>query len=307
MFEQIYTSTKAVRFESGIQPGGLCYLASWDAFFLLNFNKVDKVFRDGTQISMGNPISGWAMGNRQGGRHCWFPYSISPIDCYGADEITGQYNPLGILNPNWKIPAWRAGDYVDDVAGVFLHSVSAGLIKIFRLADGYEVGQVLIPSGPLYDSIAYVSPGQAFAFDKESGKVALIDYLTPTLLWQSKVAPFAAAAFDCRHHLVVTLGTDGKIRIYLCTPVPASLSAPAFSPVGNPYRLAGKKVITTLTGDMGEPCQDYWIHWELLGTPPRGSLLKDKSKTDAQGQAENFYFGPVDTGGEETIKVRVIV
>jgi hypothetical protein len=249
------------------------------------------------------------MGNRQGGRHFWFPYTTAPIDCYGADEITGQSSPFEILNPNWKIPfgSWRSGDYLDDLAGLFLHNVSAGLIKIFRLADGYEVGQILIPSGPLYDSIAYVSPGQAFAFDKESGKLALIDYLTPTLVWQSKVAPFAAAAFDCRHNLVVTLGTDGKIRIYLLSPVPASLSAPAFSPSDNPHRLGGKKVTTLLSGDMNEPCPDYWIHWELLGTPHRGSLLKDKSKTDSQGQAENFYFGPVDTFGEETIKVQVIV
>ncbi|MDD2900826.1 MAG: hypothetical protein PHU44_00155 [Syntrophales bacterium] len=309
MLEQIYTSTKVVNFVSGVQPGGFCYLASWDAFFLLNFTRVDKVFRDGTQVNIGNPVSYWSLGNRQGGRHFWFPYTTSPLDCYAADEITGQPSLAEVLNPAWKIPfgTWRAGDYLDEVAGLFLHNAYNGLIKIFRLADGVQTGQIQVPSGPSNDSLAYVSPGKAMAFHKASGKVALLDYLIPALVWESKVAPFTAVAFDCRHNLVAALGADGKLRIYLLTPVPASLSSPAFSPAGDPYRLGGKKVTTQLTGDMGEPCPDYWVHWQLLGTPPQGSLWKDKSKTDVQGVAENFYFGPADTTGEETIKVRVIV
>ena len=309
MLEQIYTSTKVLSFESGFQPGGLCYLASWDAFFLLNYTRVDKVFRDGTQVNIGKPISGWSMGNRLGGRHFWFPYTTSPIDCYAVDEITGQYCPEEILNPAWKIPfgTWRAGDYIDEMAGLFLHNNYNGLIEIFRLSDGFQIGQIQVPSGPSYDSIIYVSPGLAMALDKGSGKVALLDYRTLALVWQSKVAPFVAAAYDCRHNLVVTLGADRKLRIYLITPLPAILSSPAFSPSGNPYRLAGKKVTTLLTGDMGEPCPDYWIHWELLGIPPKGSLWKNKSKTDSLGQAETYYFGPADIIGEETIRVRVIV
>jgi hypothetical protein len=51
------------------------------------------------------------------------------------------------------------------------------------------------------------------------------------------------------------------------------------------------------------------VHWSLKGLPARGYLLKDKSKTDADGYAENFYFGPAAVGevGSETIQVRVAV
>jgi hypothetical protein len=117
------------------------------------------------------------------------------------------------------------------------------------------------------------------------------------------------AAYDCLHRLIVTVETDLKVRLFTLDPVPATLSSPVFVPAeAHHHRLTGGRVQTRLTGGDGEPCGNYWIHWNLLGSP-KGELLKDKSKTDGNGYAENYYYGPPPSGtiGEETILVSVKV
>lgn len=94
---------------------------------------------------------------------------------------------------------------------------------------------------------------------------------------------------------ICTYGLKDLLLVYLVFPTISNLAPP---------HIQGPIPIFT---EVISISPDYWIHWELLGTPPKGSLLKNKSKTDSQGQAENFYFGPADSLGEETIKVGVIV
>ena len=237
----------------------------------------------------------------------------NPIYCYGADEITGQPLYNEILNPAWLIPLglYRTGDYVDDRAGLFFHNAPAGAIQIYRLADGQLLQTFNLPGVSGYgDFLAPAGGARLLAAQKSTGKVALLDYQQGAVLWQSRVRPFCGATYDLRHDLIITLETDGKIRLYLLTPVPAVLSAPAWTPaVTEVHRLHGYPVQVRLTGDAGEPCPGYWIEWSLAGSPAKGSLLRPRTRTDAEGYAANYYFGPAGAGdtGLETIQAQVII
>lgn len=311
MLESLYTSTKELTFSG--TPAFMGYVTSWDAMVLFNGASLDKIFRDGTQANLGQTPLTWGIGGRQGGRHFWMPYSTDPIDCYGADDITGQPHFDDVLNPTWPIPfgTWRVGDCLDDRLGYFLHNAGGGgLINIYRLADGYLLGSVTMAGVGLFDFLAPAGDGVALACDKESGVVALLDYVNQAWIWQSSVPVFLCAAYDSRHDLVITLQSDKKIRIFLALPYAATLADPIFVPtITEAHRLHGYKVRTRLTGAGGEPCPGYWIEWSLLGDPAKGYLEKAVSKTDQDGYAWNFYFGPAAVGdtGQETIKVKVTI
>ncbi len=304
MLELLYTSTKTIAPEP--EPSHLCYLSSWDAMLLYSYNKLDKLFRDGTQVSLGvtTASSYITMGNRAGGRHFYCSWNLAVI--YAADEITGQPHYADILNPAWK-PNFiytSAGGYVDDSAGILLRSASAGKIEIFRLSDGTKLGEILDPGGPLYDNLAYAGDGKVAAFHHASGKLALMDYVNRTVLFKSKVAPCLCSAYDCLHNLAITVQSDKKVRVYSMIPIPALLSAPTFNPVpAQVNRLAGHPLRTRLTGDTNEPCSGYRIDWSLA-SPAKGYLDKTSSQTDADGYAENFYFGK--SLGAETVQVEVV-
>ena len=313
MLELLYISTRTITLNSGQTPACLVYLQAWDACLLLNYSTLDKVFRDGTQLNLGIPIGTWLMGGRQGGQHFWIaPNDANPVYGYGADEITGQPHFDEILNPDWLIPlgTYRSGDFIDDRLGWFFHNSGAGEVQQYRLADGQLMQTFIIPDGPLYDFLVSAGGGRLLACHKSTGKVALLDYQQGAVLWQSVVRPFWCATYDLRHDLIITLESDLKIRLYLPTPVPAVLSAPAFMPAApEVHRLHGYPVQTRLTGDSGEPCPGYWIEWSLLGDPAKGYLSRPRSKTDANGYADNFYFGPAASGdlGVETVRAQVII
>jgi hypothetical protein len=98
-----------------------------------------------------------------------------------------------------------------------------------------------------------------------SGKIRIIDYLSsPRVLESGRLDPFKVAAYDSAFHLFFAIGTDHKARVYCREAWPAGLSAPIFEPA-TVYGLKANRVQTRLTGQDGEPCPDWWVHWELLG------------------------------------------
>ena len=145
------------------------------------------------------------------------------------------------------------------------------------------------------------------AFRHDTGDVALVDYQGKKVLWKSKVRPCRWSAYDCLHDLIITVESDKLVRIYLLNPVPATLTAPTFTPAAQ--RFQGCVVKTRLRGAHGEVCPGYWVRWEITGSPPKGARFKLASKTDENGYAENFYYGPAqgEEIGAETLKVSVKV
>jgi hypothetical protein len=226
---------------------------------------------------------------------------------WAADEISGNYHYDDVLSGAWSPPteAFRPGGYVDDRRGLILYAYVNRRLHFIDLVTGAETTYMTLPgTGTMYDHLAWAGEGLVMAIDFETGRVAMVDYVNRRVLWSSVIRPCIMAAYDCLHRLIIAVEADLKVRVYTLDPVPAVLTNPAFIPATDQHRLMGSPVQTRLTGDDGEPCPDYWIHWSLLGTP-KGELLKDKSQTDADGYAENYYFGPPEAGeiGEETILV----
>ena len=310
MLELLYTSTKTVS-ASGSGPANLVYLASWDALLLLNGTRLDKLFRDGSQATIGVVPGFWGPGSRVSARAYWIQnYGPGPATIYAADEITGKFCLSQVLNPAWPIPGnlKGTGNFLDDWAGIYVHNDPAGKVAFYQLGDGALLGRVQLNSTSVFDSLSYVGRNKVLAFQKTTGKLALLDYLNRIILWQSKVRPALVCAYDTLHNLVVTVESDHKVRVYLITPIPATLSAPEFYPApAQVTRLQGYPVRVRLLGDAGEPCPGYWMRWDFVNIPAKGYLQKAMSCTDQEGYARNYYFGPHQTIGPETIRAEVSI
>jgi hypothetical protein len=301
MLNLIYTSTKTLTALTA--PVALVYLAAWDALILRAGSKLYKLFRDGTLADLGAPAAYTFLLNRTGGRHAW-GLTTNPYQFYGADEITGQYAPADLLNPDWG-PALgyaQEGNLVDDAGGYWLRP-AMNKVEVYRLRDGLHLGDIALSwPGGIPDNLAALGPGRALALDMTTGALVLVDYVNRAVLFTSQVGACLAGAFDSRHNLVITIGPDLKIRVYALEAVPAALSDPEFT--GAPVRaLAGYPVRVCLTGGAGEPCPGRLVHWELLGGV--GALEQAASLTAADGYADNFYFGPESAPASETIRALV--
>ncbi len=309
MLELIYTSTKVVTTGTDLAALHMYYLATWDAMILHDYNssvnKAYKLFRDGSQAEIISVVPSIKLIGRRPGRHCWMNvHGFGNGEIWEADEISGNYHSDLLLNPNWTPPieAWHEGSFIDDLRQIAVYQ-SYGIVYCIDLTTGATLGT--LNPGATLNHIAWVGDGQVVGVEYSTGKVIFIDYMNRLVLSQTKVAPCKAAAYDCAHRLVITLGSDKLVRVYTLDVVPAVLANPVFIPATSQHRLMGSKVRTRLTGDAGEPCKDYWIRWSLLGLP-KGELLKDKSKTDVDGYADNYYFG-LDETGEDTLQVSVQV
>jgi hypothetical protein len=305
MLELLYTSNKTLTLATFGSPVFFAYEQAWDAFLFSDGQKLYKVFRDGSQFSIGVPPGGAALDNRLGSRHFWQFNGL----CYGADDFTGQYDPLALLNPSWTIPAAvfvrDPGNFLDDEEGLYLVRAGSGRIAVYRLGDGTLLNTITVPGSPYYDNLVPVRPGYILALHAASGQAALLDYLGSQVVWQGTVLPFRLAAYDARYNLIVTFQPELALRIYLLTTVPTSLSNPEFYPtVSRVERLTGYPVRVRLTGVAGEPCPDYVVNW---APPNLGFLEKVQSLTDQDGYAWNFYFGPAAAVGTETIQAEVVI
>ena len=89
-------------------------------------------------------------------------------------------------------------------------------------------------------------------------------------------------SFDCVNKVIVSLGADLKTRVYVLDAWPATLGNPVFSP-STVKGLKGNTVSVRLTGQDGEPCPGWWVHWILAAAPgPSGPywLAEDLPEQD---------------------------
>ncbi len=332
MLNQFYTSTKTLTLTDNILTppvAQICYVKTWDAFALVSANQMFKMFRDASQALMAPQIlqgSGQMlqMLARAGGTLCWFfGVGNNPRQILQADEISGLRHPDLVMNPGWPIPYTFPGVgvfFVDDQAGIVVISyptsptfplTSPCILQFFDLGDGSVIKTVNPGFNGKYDVLMWAAPNQVVGISFASGWIALIDYVKGTVLWQSKVLPCIAAAFDCTYGLILTIGSDYKTRIYAMEAVPAVLAPPAFVPVtptilygGNQVplvrRQVGYPVQTQLLGADGESIAGMWIHWSLRNQI--GELEDYVTQTDENGFAKNYYFGPGAVGGGQAIE-----
>ena len=313
MYEKLFESTKLA------QPAGatdywqyLCYVITWDSFLAQSVFEWSRVFRDGTKVKFGKPSGSYSLLGRVKG----FPAYCSPAGViYPAFEISGLPNPNQVLNPNWTIgyglrPTTTTGRFIDDVNQVYLHQPNANRIDIYSLGDGTKVGEIVHNVGEYFLSLAWVQQGQVVGLCKTSGKTRIMDYLiSPRVLETGRIDPFKVASYDAAFNLFFAIGTDYKARVYCREAWPAALSAPVFAPA-TVYGLKANLVKARLTGQDGESCPNWWVHWELedAGDGIIGAMDQPVSLTDADGWAECLYFGPDDNlPGSCRIQARVVL
>jgi len=315
MLNLIYTSSKTITPFSGYWNNThICYLKTWDAMlfhesYMLRYTS--KLFRDGSLAKMIiNPPSTYFLFSRVYGRHAWLEASMNRIAVLAADEIMG-YNIEEVISGSWEADTYsrRPGNFIDDEAGIAITCYYSSILRFWDLSTGNMIAELNLGTGTgiQYDHLAWAGYHRIVAIDYTTGKVVLLDYIARIIIWQTSISPCILAAYDCVHNLVITIQSDHKVRVYIMEAVPYTLQAPYLVPTETHlHRLTGTVVKTRLTGDQGEVIPNYWIHWSLLGTPI-GSLEKERSKTDENGYAENYYFGPEVGLGSDTIKVRVVI
>ena len=315
MYEKVFESAKLAQPAQGSDSWYyLCYVSTWDAFLAQSIWEWSRVFRDGTKVKFGATSGGYAMLGRVKGFPAYWNQWTGKV--HPAFEINGLPNPNEVLNPNWDIgyslgPSTQVGKFIDDVNQVYLHQPNANRIDLYNLENGAKVGEINHNAGEYFASLAWVQPGQVAGLCRASGKVRIMDYLSsPRVLESGRLEPFKVAAYDSAFHLFFAIGMDHKARVYCREAWPAALSAPVFEPA-TVYGLKANLVKTRLTGQDGEPCPDWWVHWELLGVSgnsPLGYLDKLVSKTDKEGWAKNLYFGPDGVlAGQSRIRARVVL
>ena len=310
MLELIYTSTKTL---TGLTSGSqLVYVQPWDALFLLTSpSNLRKVWRDGSAVNLGVKPWGFNLGNLAPGLIYWgLQLSTLSFNLYGADQITGQYIDAAVLNPSWQPPNgdWFPGDLLDTAAGVLVHQAGLSDVGVYDLATGALLRRLTDPATLSFDNLVPGDPGQMLAISHYNGRVFCADYLGGETLWSNYLRPCLASAYDSRHRVLITLESDGKIRLYTLTAVGANLSDPVFIPADNPlqaYKVY--EVSVQLTDSAGIPLPGQVVNWSLLGEPPRGNLRRMQSLTAVNGQATNYYFTPLnDQLGPETLQAQVV-
>jgi|GEM_PF-3080645 len=316
--ELIYTSTKTVANVSGLgSTDAAVFMPNWDAVLTRlavysGYGNLFKVFRDGTAICIGNQLSGLRFGSLAGGGGVALVPVTGGYDAYGLDPIAGQpdygrkLNGL-VLDGGWIL----SGDLFDPDQGLLYHRGSGGrTVERRRLSDGQVVSSFSIEADTqiAYHAYHYAGAGRALAVSYNSpGKAVFFDYNTGEIVLASELGLAARiVAYDHLHRLVIAVLADGRVKVFTSEALPANLSSPAFAPAAA-GKLQGNVLTTRLTGSRGEPIGDAWVKWRLAGD--KGSLEKPYTRTDTDGYARNFYYGPeTDLGlGQETVIVEVVV
>jgi len=312
VYEKTFESTKlATPKDSGAPWTQMIFVTPWDAFFCANLWEWARVFRDGTKVAYGVPSGGYTPLPRVGGFASFYSGNGR---IYGAYEIDQLPNPNEVLNPDWAIDYSRApssllGAFIDDRNQRYLHQPNPNSVRVYDLRSGAVLGTITHNDGEYFKTIAWVQHGQVAGICS-GGKVKIMDYLYGLNVVESgRIDPHRVAAYDSAFHILVSIGTDNKARIYCREAWPYALSNPVFEPA-QVYGLKGNTVKVRLTGQEGEPCPGWWIHWELAGVDgvPLGYLDKYVSQTDNNGYAWNLYFGPDDNAvGQTKVKTWAVL
>ena len=307
MYEKVFESTKVATLAmyEGLQ---MVYLKSWDACFCA-CNNWARHFKDGTFIRFGVSSGSPNLINRVGGSVAYLEGSWF----YGCSEINGLIDYTQKLAPRlWDNPV-SANAMIDDGNRLLVHGYTT-LLTVKDLDSQALVRTLAHTFVYPADSITYVGwsdVGQVCVISAGSGKVQFFDYLTGASLGTGRIDPCRLAVFDCVNKVIVSLGADLKTRVYVLDAWPATLGNPVFSP-STVKGLKGNTVSVRLTGQDGEPCPGWWVHWILAAAPgpsgPYGWLKTYQSKTDANGYAWNVYYGP-DSGetGQTVIQTSVVL
>lgn len=304
MFELTFTSTKTV---PGTYHSGNVFkwFAPWRAALAFRQDLwFYKVLKDGTGVRVTDNEYSYYMNlvTLAGGGLARYGYTgyekkILPLDHFS-----------GLVDYNQPFPVERTLTnrcLVDRERDLLLYPGNTSLAA-YRASDDTLLWTFNFGDSQTNRTCHWVKDGVVLVEARVSGILEFIDYLRQVRLVRGKVAPYHRAAFDPHNEVIVTLGADNLIRVYYAQAVPDHFEGPDLSPA-TVSQYGQNDLTVTLLGDADEPCEGWWVHWSLLNS--KGTLEKDKSKTDAAGVATNRYFGPDSELllGEERVMVEVEV
>lgn len=313
MYEKVFQGTKTCL--PPFYPGqtssffyGFIYSKYWDACFALGqsgyWKGVNKVYKDGTVVQYGQspywspiPVNNGSIAWRLD--HLW----------YEADPFTGLPITTSLLNPIEMVDWYRA-ILIDKKNRLWIQWRSwpygnGDAITVKNLdTDAFIV--TIVHNKGTHDNVSWVRDGVLCIIHFSTGQVVFIDYLyTRSVIGLGHIEPCKWATYDCKNNVIVAIDPSDHTQVYVMEFWPYTLSNPTF--VSTPvYSGQANTVKVRLTGQDGEVCPDWWIHWLLTGST--GYLQKTVSKTDANGYAENIFYGPADNSpGSNTIRTSVVL
>lgn len=298
MVELIFAGTKSV-FNLQYKPFG--YHQPWGAFFSIDDTGVSaigqaKVFLDGTAVSVGKKI----------GTTYW---GTSP---YGM--VAGWNNNVYSTEPLIVRPLWHQQ----------LNTPSSFNMLAYPFAVDQDNGLLIAYTGRVYDLVTgtekcrgyigvnqlaahYYAPGQVIFFNPYGWNCFIYDYMSEEVISKFTLpSSIRNYAYDPVNKVIVVQMSTYKLNLYTTTDIGYTLSAPSFTAPILTKTYGGSQVVVRLTDKDGDGVPKKWIHWELFAL--RGDLEFDRTLTDTDGYAYNYYYGPAGTNlGSETLTAYVVV
>jgi hypothetical protein len=330
----LYTSTKTPGTFTGSTR------AYWsngaDAMFLhglgVSVNVVDKMFLDGTAVTLGNFSSN--------GDSLDFDHAPETNDLLIQSALRAQWSPLDPISflADIQKPFTTGITSTEADHGIFLRD-RAGVMKYYeRFARGYrrydsltaslEATVEVYPSGGNVDRDLMWVNDQTILVPVSNGDIYLWDVDTETLILQSTIeAPRLVTVDNVHQNLVSIRLSDGVVQVWKLEVEPATMSALSATP-GTYTRYHTEELSVTVLGDDSEPAAGVTVEWtvEILGSesgaanaeemnqgainagasslPSKGKITPNASTTDSAGIARATYCPPgLDwlSGDEDTI------
>jgi hypothetical protein len=300
MLEKLSTGAKIITGSLGSAVRLLHWVDAWEAAY---YNATDnygarKIFRDGTTIAFTATITEQYVCALAGGGPVKRTTS-SPYKIYALNPFTGLFALEELLSFTTVL---TNRDFIDPDRNLILRRAGAlgNQINAYNLTGAVLWTQIVSQA---FDCIHWVRDRQVALLGFANGSVQIFDYVARETLMNSKIDPCLLSCYDHTRHTILAIQANGTTRGWHPTPVPAQFGAVTATPA--PAQFTGSRLSVQLQGDVGEPCPNWWVKWRLEND--KGSLEKPQSKTDAQGYAYNYWFGPETVLGAEKVICEVEV
>lgn len=298
MLELLYTSTAQLRdknnyfFSDNVTA---LFRRDWDCIFVLAGYDIYKIFRDGTIIRVGQMGSNSAYGGLAYGKLFYTNYFGN--DVVNVCEFTSQpiYTSVIAQRPGPSPLGIWTGDFIDVELGYVFHrgNYNGRIIDIFDINNNNSyVRSIDLVQNNYPWFYQYGGRNRLVCTNVSGGWVVIYDYSSWSVVQQSQlgITGNKFITYDSKYDVILALGSDNYLKIFSMEDLGNSISAPTFTPTGNIYTYSGYLLKTRVLGSASTPIAGKIVNWELSNNV--GNLEKNKSVTDINGYATNYYYAP---------------
>ena len=199
-----------------------------------------------------------------------------------------------------------------------LYINDSGVISVYTIETDTSVtgpvgaGNVDTSSVSGWKQLTPYKAGRLLAYNKTNGRIVILhiaDLLSGLDAEAAKITDTALGnGFDYMWYnpwnkiFCGIKESTGIVKVYTDLVQPDTLSNPELLDIVSPlHPVQGTRIRTRLTSVVTghptqafEPVKDWLVDWNLLGL---GSIQRSQSKTDEDGYADNYYFGPLTGAG----------